>query len=92
VSADDNRRCAPEPRASGPYAHAVAAINGFSERQLPSVSPAPGDSVCTDHAERDRRDEDLRRAVSATQTGRARKVVASNTARTLSTARRRVEL
>ncbi len=74
VSSAANRRCAPEPRASGPYAHAAAAIKGFSKRRLPKVSPAPGHSIGTDHAERDRREEDLRRAVHAIETGRARAV------------------
>jgi len=58
-----------ELRVSGPYPFAVAAINGLSRRHLSHVISVPGFQNVTDRGCRDRRDQDLRPAVGAIQTG-----------------------
>jgi hypothetical protein len=45
-------------RAFGPYARAAAAIKGFSRRHPSRVNTTWGFAYDTDHAARDRRDED----------------------------------
>jgi hypothetical protein len=62
---------APEPCACGPYPDADAAINGCCVRHPRRVSTDTAHPSATDHASRDRRDEDLRRTVGGIATGRA---------------------
>jgi hypothetical protein len=71
ASAVAPRADAPEPRSFGPYSLAAAAIKEFSRRHPSRVNTACGFAYDTDHAARDRRDEDLRLAVGATLSGRA---------------------